>query len=118
MPVKTPDRENFDRSSGTESDDSSIQRSVRFNKLAEVRHMSESEAAEALLARLSYQASVRMGELAKRAATKLAIYKVAHISLIFCFLVKTIDFFLSGSSFFILFFLVVYCELYIPSGFG
>lgn len=87
VPVKTPDRENFDRSSGTESDDSSIQRSVRFNKLAEVRHMSESEAAEALLARLSYQASVRMGELAKRAATKLAIYKVAHISFIFCFLV-------------------------------
>lgn len=87
VPVKTPDRETFDRSSGTESDDSSIQRSVRFNKLAEVRHMSESEAAEALLARLSYQASVRMGELAKRAATKLAIYKVAHISMIFCFLV-------------------------------
>lgn len=89
MPVKTPDRETFDRSSGTESDDSSIQRSVRFNKLAEVRHMSESEAAEALLARLSYQASVRMGEMAKRAATKLAIYKVAHISFIFCFLVST-----------------------------
>lgn len=89
MPVKTPDRETFDRSSGTESDDSSIERSVRFNKLAEVRHMSENEAAEALLARLSYQASVRMGELAKRAATKLAIYKVLHISLIFCFLVRS-----------------------------
>lgn len=88
MPVKTPDRETFDRSSETESDDSSIQRSVRFNKLAEVRHMSESEAAEALLARLSYQASVRVGELAKRAATKLAIYKVAHISFVFCFLVR------------------------------
>ncbi|KAF2902239.1 hypothetical protein ILUMI_03956 [Ignelater luminosus] len=85
VPVKTPDREHLDRSSGTESDDSSI-RSVRFNKLAEVRHMSESEAAEALLARLSYQASVRAGELARRAATKLPIYKVAKISFIFCLL--------------------------------
>lgn len=86
VPVKTPERENFDRSSGTESDDSSI-RSVRFNKLAEVRHMSETDATEALLARLSYQASLRAGEIAKRAATKLPIIKVAKISLIFCLLV-------------------------------
>ncbi|XP_076284365.1 solute carrier family 35 member F5 isoform X2 [Lasioglossum baleicum] len=59
VPIKTPDH--CDRSSGTESDDSSI-RSVRFSKLAEVRHMSESDATEALLARLSYQASLRAGE--------------------------------------------------------
>lgn len=86
--MKTPDRENVERSSGTESDDSSI-RSVRFNKVAEVRHMSETEAAEALLARLSYQASLRAGELAKRAATKLPIAKVAKIALIFCILVSS-----------------------------
>ncbi|KAF5308142.1 hypothetical protein FQR65_LT06321 [Abscondita terminalis] len=85
VPVKHFDKEHFDRSSGTESDDSSI-RSVRFNKLAEVRHMSESEAAEALLARLSYQASVRAGELARKAATKLPIYKVARVAFIFCIL--------------------------------
>ncbi|KAK5647587.1 hypothetical protein RI129_002479 [Pyrocoelia pectoralis] len=85
VPVKTLDREHFDRSSGTESDDSSI-RSVRFNKLAEVRHMSESEAAEALLARLSYQASVRAGEIARKAATKLPVHKVAHVAFIFCVL--------------------------------
>lgn len=85
--MKTPERETMERSSGTESDDSSI-RSVRFNKLAEVRHMSESEASEALLARLSYQASIRAGELAKRAATKLPIYKVARIAFIFCLLVS------------------------------
>ncbi|XP_065168212.1 solute carrier family 35 member F5-like isoform X2 [Atheta coriaria] len=86
VPVKTTEREIVhDRSSGTESDDSSI-RSVRFNKLAEVRHMSEMEATEALLARLSYQASVRAGELAKRAAIKLPMMKVAKIAFIFCLL--------------------------------
>ncbi|CAH1981810.1 unnamed protein product [Acanthoscelides obtectus] len=85
VPVKTPDRENFDRSSGTESDDSTS-RSVRFNKLAEVRHMSENDATEALLARLSYQASLRAGELAKRAASKLPVSRVAKVALIFCLL--------------------------------
>lgn len=84
MPVKTPERENL---SGTESDDSSI-RSVRFNKLAEVRHMSDAEATEALLARLSYQASVRIGEIARRAATKLPVIHVAKIAFIFCLLVS------------------------------
>ncbi|XP_072387880.1 solute carrier family 35 member F5 [Diabrotica undecimpunctata] len=85
VPVKTPERENWDRSSGTESDDSTV-RSVRFNKLAEVRHMSESEATEALLARLSYQASLRASEMAKRAANRLPIARVAKIALIFCLL--------------------------------
>ncbi|KAJ8879917.1 hypothetical protein PR048_020538 [Dryococelus australis] len=65
VPIKFP--EPGDKSSGTESDDSSI-RSVRFSKLAEVRHMSEQDATEALLARLSYQASLRAGEVARRAA--------------------------------------------------
>ncbi|XP_074042476.1 solute carrier family 35, member F5 isoform X1 [Leptinotarsa decemlineata] len=85
VPVKTPERENLDRGSGTESDDSTV-RSVRFNKLAEVRHMSESEATEALLARLSYQASLRAGEIAKRAASKLPAVRIAKIALIFCLL--------------------------------
>ncbi|KAJ8936034.1 hypothetical protein NQ318_015440 [Aromia moschata] len=85
IPVKTPEREQLDRSSGTESDDSSI-RSVRFNKLAEVRHMSETDATEALLARLSYQASLRAGEIAKRAASRLPILHVANIALVFCLL--------------------------------
>ncbi|EFA07349.1 solute carrier family 35, member F5 [Tribolium castaneum] len=82
VPVKTPE---LDRNSGTESDDSSV-RSVRFNKLAEVRHMSETDATEALLARLSYQATLRAGEIAKRAAIKLPVLRVAKISLIFCLL--------------------------------
>lgn len=84
VPVKTPE---LDRNSGTESDDSSV-RSVRFNKLAEVRHMSETDATEALLARLSYQATLRAGELAKRAAIKLPVLRVAKLSLVFCVLVS------------------------------
>ncbi|XP_051153976.1 solute carrier family 35 member F5 [Leptopilina boulardi] len=83
VPIKTPDQ--CDRSSGTESDDSSI-RSVRFSKLAEVRHMSETVATEAVLARLSYQASVRAGEYARRQANKFSAQKVAKIALVFCFL--------------------------------
>lgn len=84
VPIKTP--EACDRSSSTESDDSSV-RSVRFSKLAEVRHMSENDATEALLSRLSYQASVRAGEQAKRQANKFSIQKIAKIAFGFCFLV-------------------------------
>lgn len=75
-----------DRSSGTESDDSSIH-SVRFSKMAEVRHMSDADATEALLARLSYQASVRAGEVARKSAYKFPMNTVAKIALSFCFLV-------------------------------
>ncbi|XP_044744956.1 solute carrier family 35 member F5 isoform X2 [Coccinella septempunctata] len=85
VPIKTSDRDVRDYNSGTESDDSSV-KSVRFSKLAEVRQMSESEAAEALLARLSYQASLRAGELAQRAAAKFTILKVASIAFLFCLL--------------------------------
>ncbi|XP_076257926.1 solute carrier family 35 member F5 isoform X2 [Rhynchophorus ferrugineus] len=86
VPVKTPDREYIDRSSETESDDSSL-RSVRFNKMAEVRHMSEAEAKDALLARLSYQASLRASESIKKASVKLPIYEVAKVAFLFCFLI-------------------------------
>nr|CAD7199872.1 unnamed protein product [Timema douglasi] len=135
VPIKVP--ETADKSSGTESDDSSV-RSVRFSKLAEfafhahcnntnaskvepptshdatrqppdcfyrdtkdkdsvrplvkvecrVRHMSDTDATEALLARLSYQASLRAGEVARRAASKFPIQTVAKIALMFCLLVR------------------------------
>lgn len=75
-----------DRSSGTESDDSSIH-SVRFSKMAEVRHMSDADANEALLARLSYQASLRAGEAARKSAIKFPIHVVAKIAVTFCILV-------------------------------
>ncbi|KAL1462567.1 hypothetical protein WDU94_014395 [Cyamophila willieti] len=53
------------RSSGTESETehSNRKKHVRFSKLTEVRHLSDKEANEALLARLSYQATLRTNEL-------------------------------------------------------
>jgi solute carrier family 35 protein F5 len=53
--------------------------------------MSETDATEALLARLSYQASIRAGEVARCAASKFPIQKVAKISLMFCILVSYIN---------------------------
>ncbi|XP_036213865.2 solute carrier family 35 member F5 isoform X1 [Bactrocera oleae] len=64
--------------SGTESDDSSI-RSVRFSKLAEVREMSAHEATEALMARLSYAASIRIHRQKSH-------HKTAKTALLFCVL--------------------------------
>lgn len=61
------------------------------NLFVQVRHMSETDATEALLARLSYQASIRAGEVARRAASKFPIQKVAKISLTFCILVSCIN---------------------------
>lgn len=66
--------------SETESDDSGI-RSVRFNKLAEVREMSPHEANEALMSRLSYTASIRI----RRQKTN---HKTARTALMFCVLVN------------------------------
>ncbi|XP_064541445.1 solute carrier family 35 member F5 isoform X2 [Drosophila montana] len=64
--------------SGTESDDSSG-RSVRFCKMAEVREMSAHEATDALMARLSYAASMRI----RRQKTH---HKTAKTALLFCLL--------------------------------
>lgn len=61
------------------------------NLFVQVRHMSETDATEALLARLSYQASIRAGEVARRAASKFPVQKVAKISLLFCVLVSCIN---------------------------
>uniref|UniRef100_A0A336MFB4 Solute carrier family 35 member F5 n=1 Tax=Culicoides sonorensis TaxID=179676 RepID=A0A336MFB4_CULSO len=73
VPIKTPEPV-----SGTESDDSSV-RSVRFNKLAEVREMSPHEASDALMSRLSYSASIRF----RRQKTH---HKTARTALMFCIL--------------------------------
>lgn len=75
VPIKTPEQV-----SGTESDDSSV-RSVRFNKLAEVREMSPHEASDALMSRLSYSASIRF----RRQKTH---HKTARTALMFCILVR------------------------------
>ncbi|CAG9766441.1 unnamed protein product [Ceutorhynchus assimilis] len=83
IPVKATSDNN--KSSGTESDDSTM-RSVRFNKVAEVRHLSEVDAADALLARLSYQASLRVNDVTKRATAKLPVQQVSKIAFVFCLL--------------------------------
>ncbi|KAL1502257.1 hypothetical protein ABEB36_007423 [Hypothenemus hampei] len=82
VPIKIAER---DVSSGTESDDSSL-RCVRFNKVAEVRHLSEVEAADALLARLSYQSYIKASEVAKRASVKLPVNQISKLAFVFCFL--------------------------------
>ncbi|KAE8743555.1 hypothetical protein FOCC_FOCC010802 [Frankliniella occidentalis] len=72
--------------SGTDTGNDASSRSVRFSKLAEVKQMSEEGAMEALLARLSYQATLRAGEAAKRAANRFPVHRVAKIAFIFCIL--------------------------------
>ncbi|KAG7167895.1 Solute carrier family 35 member F5-like 14 [Homarus americanus] len=75
-----------EKSSDGESDDSSV-KSVRFSKLTEVRQMSENEAVDAMMSRLSFSASVRAEQLAMQAANKLSVKEVMKISSIFCLLV-------------------------------
>lgn len=85
IPVEYSDSE---RNSGTESDDSlgANARSVRFSKVIEVRQLSESQAEEANLARLSYTASVRAEEVMKRVNGKLSTTQVAKLAFFFCIL--------------------------------
>ncbi|CAL8070171.1 unnamed protein product [Orchesella dallaii] len=76
---------NYDTAgSGNESDDSAHQRSVRFSKLAEVRHLSDHEANEAFYARLSYQASLQAEQIAFRLANRLSPSQTAHLAITFC----------------------------------
>lgn len=63
-----------------DEEDSSV-RSVRFNRMAEVREMSTFDAPEALLARLSYSASQRIGRQKSH-------HKTARTALLFSVLVS------------------------------
>ncbi|GFT94442.1 solute carrier family 35 member F5 [Nephila pilipes] len=88
IPIKYHDGSG-EKSSGNESDDSVSRQSVKsvhFNQVTEVRHLSESQADDALLARLSYSASLRAQENALKAANKLPMKQVARIALLFCVL--------------------------------
>ncbi|KAM7345601.1 solute carrier family 35 member F5 [Cochliomyia hominivorax] len=78
VPIRSAASINGGTISGTESDDSSI-RSVRFSKMAEVREMSAHEATEALMARLSYAASIRIRRQTSH-------NKTAKTALMFCIL--------------------------------
>ncbi|XP_068620259.1 solute carrier family 35 member F5 [Battus philenor] len=66
----------------TDSDDTAP-RAVRFNKVAEVRVMSAAMAGEALLARLSWAASVRASEHAQRRAAAAATKRHLRLALLF-----------------------------------
>lgn len=83
VPLKL--QESQEKSSDGESDDSSV-KSVRFSKLTEVRQMSESDAVDAMLSRLSFSASIRAEQLALQEANKLSIKQVMKVSCIFCLL--------------------------------
>ncbi|XP_050298832.1 solute carrier family 35 member F5 [Anthonomus grandis grandis] len=82
VPVKVSDK---DKSSGTESDSDTV-RSVRFSKLAEVRQLSELDAADALLARLSYQATLKATVVGRTNAAKLPVQYVIKLAFVFCLL--------------------------------
>ncbi|XP_047997294.1 solute carrier family 35 member F5 [Leguminivora glycinivorella] len=66
----------------TDSDDATP-RAVRFNKVAEVRVMSAAMAGEALLARLSWAASLRASEFAQRRAAAAATRRHLRMALVF-----------------------------------
>ncbi|GBP07895.1 Solute carrier family 35 member F5 [Eumeta japonica] len=66
----------------TDSDDAAP-RAVRFNKVAEVRVMSAAQASEALLARLSWAASVRASEHAQRRAAAAATRRHLRLALLY-----------------------------------
>ncbi|GAB6030852.1 hypothetical protein CHUAL_007689 [Chamberlinius hualienensis] len=85
VPIKFHD--GGDKSSGTESDDQTSRlrepKSVHFSKLTEVRQLSDSQAEDALVARLSYTASLRAQEMAEKNAKKLGVKQVAKIAAMF-----------------------------------
>ncbi|CAB0019736.1 unnamed protein product [Nesidiocoris tenuis] len=84
VPIKW--EEKHEKCSGSESDDTSLNRAVKFCKLAEVRQMSETNATDAFWARLSYHASIKASHLARRAANRLSVEQVAKIAFYFCLL--------------------------------
>ncbi|XP_071502654.1 solute carrier family 35 member F5-like [Diadema antillarum] len=86
VPVKfnDSDKEGSRSSSFSEpSDSTSLNGRVRFSNLMEVRHLSESIADEAMMARLSYNATLRAKENLQQ-ASKFTIPQVAKISFMFC----------------------------------
>lgn len=102
-------------SSTEDEEEESSSRSVRFNRMAEVREMSPLDAPDALLARLSYSASLRMRRQKSH-------HKTARTALMFSILVRELSFnFPLAMSHFNPFFFslpVVRRKLLIPVGVG
>merc|ERR1719510_2429723 len=72
--------------SGTDSEQDTGSRKVRFSRVAEVREMSATEALQANLARLSYAASLRAAAALQRAADRLTVCETAWMALTFSLL--------------------------------
>lgn len=87
-PVYVPIKRCEDKMSGTESDDSNLssEKSVRFSRVSEVRHLPDQHAEDATLARLSYSASLIAEEARLTALSKLPIKQVMKLALLFCIL--------------------------------
>ncbi|XP_076459451.1 solute carrier family 35 member F5-like isoform X2 [Babylonia areolata] len=88
-PIYVPLKHETYNTSGTDSDDAGnggSAKSVRFSNLMEVRQLSEEHAEEALLSRLSYQASVRAEEERQRLSNRLSVKEVIRLAVIFCLL--------------------------------
>ncbi|KOB79454.1 putative solute carrier family 35 member F5-like protein [Operophtera brumata] len=81
----------------TDSDDAAP-RAVRFNKVAEVRVMSAAMAGEALLARLSWAASVRATEHAQRRAAAAATRRHLRLAMLFCLPVRVMSAAMAGEA--------------------
>lgn len=107
-----------DGSSVADSEDQSEEepsvRSVRFNRMAEVREMSSLDAPDALLARMSYSASLRLRRQTSH-------HKTARTALLFAVLVgpNFIETMCEWENFILIFrFSVVRGQLFVPVGFG
>ncbi|XP_014790994.1 solute carrier family 35 member F5 isoform X3 [Octopus bimaculoides] len=84
VPLKSDDKCN-----STESDDLSDRENttiVRFNNLLEIRQLSDIYAEESVIARLSYNASIRAEEAKLRALSKLSLKQLAKVAIIYCIL--------------------------------
>ncbi|ELT94817.1 hypothetical protein CAPTEDRAFT_20302 [Capitella teleta] len=88
-PIFVPLRSEDKVPSGTESDDTTNFknfRSVRFSNLSEVRHLSELQAEDATLARMSFAAYNRAEEVRIKAASRLTVRQIAKVAGLFCIL--------------------------------
>jgi len=82
-PVFQPLAGATDKSSGTDSEQDTGQKKVRFSRVAEVREMSAAEALQANLSRLSYAATLRAAAALQRAAVRLSVGETARLALTF-----------------------------------
>ncbi|XP_033126332.1 solute carrier family 35 member F5-like [Anneissia japonica] len=85
VPVKFDDSDKLSSRSDSFSESCDPSKHVRFSNIMEVRQLSEKEAHEAALARLSYSASLRaQQDQQAQLNSKLSVPQVAKVSFMFC----------------------------------